>query len=182
MRWFASYLLLLCLVGCASKPIERDSAEVTMFGPTRMRLHPIFTQVKDWNSSGHPDGVEAEVEFQDQFDDPTKAAGRVMFELFSYRQGYPDSRGERLVNPWVGSLLTLQQQQEHWNRTSRTYSFQLAMPGISTKRTYVLTAMFEHNDGRRFFSRVILKGLEDEPKGNPALPILPEPTTRPIAP
>jgi hypothetical protein len=179
MPRFALCLLLILLTGCASKPVERDNAEVIMFGPTRMRLHPIFTQVKDWSGSGHPDGIEAEVEFQDQFGDPTKAAGKIMFELFNYRQGYADPRGERVVNPWVGSLLSLQQQYEHWNRTSRTYSFQLAMPGISTRHTYVLTAMFEHSDGQRFFHRVILKGQDEEPKTGPALPTLPLPTTRP---
>jgi hypothetical protein len=190
LRLVAFPLLLVPLLslGCASKPVERDNAEVAMFGPMRMRLHPIFTQVKNWSSGGgtgpgiKPDGIEAELEFQDQFGDPTKAAGKVMFELFSYHQG-PDPRGDRLVNPWVGSLLSLQQQYEHWNRTSRTYSFQLAMPTISTKHSYVLTAMFEHSDGRRFFSRLILKGEEELRKGTQPLPLPPPgPTTTPTAP
>ena len=181
MRWIAFSLLLIPLfTGCSSKPVERDNAEIVMFGPAKMRLHPIFTQVKDWNNDGNPDGIEAELEFQDQFGDPTKAAGKVMFELFSYHQG-PDPRGERLVNPWVGSLLSLQQQYEHWNRTSRTYSFQLAMPAISTKQSYVLTAMFEHSDGRRFFSRLILKGEEELRKGTQPLP-LPPPAPTPTPP
>jgi hypothetical protein len=177
--------LILCfnLIGCASKPVERDNVETLMFGPQQMRLHPIFTQVKDWTGDGQPDGIEAELEFTDQFDDPTKAAGKVMFELYGYRHGYPDPRGERLVNPWVGSLQTQLQQHEHWNRTSRTYSFQLAMPGLSMRHTYVLTAMFEHSDGRRFFSRVILNGEQTEPTPRrPTLPPLPEPTTRPATP
>ena len=180
MRRLALCLLLIALTGCASKPLERDNAEIVMFGPTRMRVHPIFTQVKNWTGGGtRPDGIEAELEFQDQFGDPTKAAGKVMFELFNYRRSSPDPRGDRVVNPWVGSLLSLQQQYEHWNRTSRTYSFQLALPSISIRRSYVLTAMFEHSDGRRFFSQVILKGEEIEPKNITTLPTLPEPTTRP---
>jgi hypothetical protein len=182
MRWFALFLLPMCIAGCASKPIERDNAEVVMFGPTRMRIHPIFTQVKNWTNGTRPDGIEAELEFQDQFGDPTKAAGKVMFELFAFRRGFPDPRGERIVNPWVGSLLSLEQQREHWNRTSRTYGFQLALPSVSIRRNYVLTATFEHSDGRRFFSRVILKGQEMEPKNSTTLPVLPEPTTRPTTP
>ena len=153
------------LLGCASKPIERDSAEAAMFGPERMRLHPIFTQVKDWTGDGVPDGIEAEVEFQDQFDDPTKAAGKMIFELYHYRPGYADPRGERAGTPWVAELLTLEQQRGHWNRTSRTYSFQLAMPGISPKHGYVVTAMFEHIDGRRFFGHVVLNAqTAEEPR------------------
>ena len=171
----------ILLGGCASKPIARDEAEMTMFGPERMRLHPIFTQVKDWTGDGAPDGIEAEVEFQDQFDDPTKAAGKILFELFQYRPGYPDPRGERIVNPWAAEMLTLEQQRDHWNRTSRTYSFQLAMPGISTQRGYVLTAMFEHSGGRRFFGHVVLnpKTPETPPRGPAALPL---PATRPATP
>jgi hypothetical protein len=184
LPFLACLLLLTLSLGCASRPIERDNAEVAMFGPTRMRLHPIFTQVKDWTGDGKPDGIEAEIEFQDQFGDPTKAAGKVMFELFSYKPG-PDPRNERLTNPWVGSLLSLQQQYEHWNRTSRTYSFQLAMPAITTKKSYVLTAMFEHSDGRRFFSRVILKGEDELPKKGilppPLPPEMPPATTKPAA-
>jgi hypothetical protein len=171
----------LTFTGCASKPIERDNAEIVMFGPAKMRLHPIFTQVKDWNNDGVPDGIEAELEFQDQFGDPTKAAGKVMFELFAYQRGSPEARGERIFNPWVGSLLSLQQQYEHWNRTSRTYSFQLSSPtppGISFKKSYVLTAMFEHSDGRRFFSQVILKGTEDLGIDTKNV-MIPPPTTAP---
>jgi hypothetical protein len=179
MRRFAPFLLLILVTGCASAPVERDNAEVLMFGPTRMRLHPIFTQVKDWTGDNIADGIEAEVEFQDQFDDPTKAAGKIMFELYAYRQGFPDPRGDRIVNPWVGSLLTLQQQREHWNRTSRTYSFQLAMPGISLKRTYVLTAMFENGNGRRFFSRLILNPQQPDVSKSGPPRLVPMPTTVP---
>jgi hypothetical protein len=175
-------LACIALVGCSTKPFERDTSESPLFGPERMRLHPIFTQVKDWTGDGVPDGIEAEVEFQDKFDDPTKAAGKFLFELFSYRSGFPDPRGERLVNPWVGSLTTLAEQRDHWNRTSRTYSFQLAMPGISPTRSYVLTAMFEHGDGRRFFGHVVLNAQQpDQPRRGPGLPTLPVPTTRPGA-
>ena len=179
MLRFAIFLLLLSSVGCASKPMDRDDAEVTLFGPQRMRLHPIFTQVKDWTGDNVPDGVDAEVEFQDQFDDPTRAAGKMLFELFYYRPGYPDPRGERVANPWVGELVTLQQQRDHWNRTSRTYGFQLAMPSISATRGYVLTATFEHGDGRRFFGHVMLNSPQTEEPKRKSAPALPLPTTRP---
>jgi len=162
-------LLLLCPLvlavwGCSSltQPTDRTSEETTMFGPARMRIHPIFTQVKNFSGdSTKPDGIEAELEFEDQFGDPTKAAGTVRFELFSHAHNDPDPRCDRL-HQWSGALLTLEQQQLRWNRTSRTYSFQLAAPSISLYRTYVLTAMFEKEGGGRFFSRVILQGLPTE--------------------
>src|SRR5204863_386407 len=134
-----------------------DPVPATMFGPKAMRIHPIFTQVKDWTGDGKPDGIEALIEFQDQFDDPTKASGRVIFELFEYRKDFPDPRGVRIANPWIGSLVTLADQRERWNRTSRTYSFQLAMDSIRANRPYVLSATFEQSGGGRFFDRVILQ-------------------------
>ena len=169
----------LLLAGCSSTPVERDSDERTMFGAARMRVHPIFTQVKDWTGDNVPDGVEAELEFQDQFGDPTKCAGKVMFELFAYRKGYPDPRGERVTNPWVGSLVSLQDQHDHWNRTSRTYSFQLALPTVSLYADYVLTAMFEHSDGRRFFGKVIMMGQPAPPKKSGNSGLLNLSTTKP---
>ena len=177
--------LFLFATGCASKPIERDAGESALFGPDRMRIHPIFTQLKSWTGDPRPDGIEAEIEFQDQFGDPTKSAGKIMFELFRYRRGFADPRGERTNNPWVGSLVSLQQQQTHWNRTSRTYSFQLECPGISKNRSYVLTAMFEHTGGHRYFSQVILEAqVVDGKNGGPlTLPMpatLPSPTTLPV--
>ena len=136
-----------------------------------MRIHPIFTQVKDWTGEGHPDGIEALIELQDQFGDPTKATGRVIFELFEYRQFDPDVRGLRLVDPWIGDLSTLAAQRERWNRTSRTYSFQLQYDGINENRYYVLTATFELSNGGRFFDQIILQPKE--------APIIQPPTTGP---
>src|SRR5437868_3820097 len=101
----AGGLLMLCLVlsSCSTGPrASMRPDDAAMFGPVSMRIHPIFTQVKDWTGDNHPDGVEALIEFQDQFGDPTKAAGNVIFELYSYRAYHPDPRGDRIVNPWVG--------------------------------------------------------------------------------
>jgi hypothetical protein len=127
-----------------------------MFAPTGMRIHPIFTQIEDWNKDGKPDGIEAQLEFQDQFGDPTKASGRALFELFDYRTDSPDPRGWRVAGPWVGSLATLDEQHERWNTTLRTYRFQLNYPEIRADKAYVLTAVFELTTGGRFFDRVIL--------------------------
>jgi hypothetical protein len=166
-------LLLLC--GCESpsnRPVTNtDSA---LFGAAAMRIHPIFTQVKDWTGDGRPDGIEALIELQDQFGDPTKASGRVIFELFSYRAYDPDHRGERLVNPWIGDLSTLEAQRDRWNRTSRTYGFQLQYDQIREEQTYVLTATFELSNGGRFFDQIVLA-----PKPPPTTFPTTLPTTRP---
>ena len=103
------------------------------FSPVAMRIHPIFSGLKDWTGDGRADGIEALVEFEDQFGDPTKASGTVIFELFSYRPTFPDPRGERLVNPWVGSLQTLADQQARGLRVTLDIRDQEGAGGTRTQ-------------------------------------------------
>lgn len=151
--------IVALLTGCQGSPdpTPRSTAETALFGPMAMRIHPIFTRVKDWSGDDNPDGVEALIELQDQFGDPTKSAGRVIFELYSFQKYDPQRKGERLCNPWIGALLTMEEQRDRWNRTSRTYSFPLAYDGISAEETYVLTAQFESATGKRFFDQIVLE-------------------------
>ena len=117
-----------------------------MFGPAAIRIHPTFTQLRDWSGHGKPDGIEATLEVQDQFDEPIRATGRVMFELYDYQKNSPQVRGRRLGGPWIASLNTKAAQQDRWNSALRAYTFQLTQPEISTKRYYVLTAQFDLNN------------------------------------
>jgi hypothetical protein len=150
----AGFMLLLAMAGCHSNASTPGNA--SMFAPTGMRIHPIFTQVADVNKTGKPDGIEAQLEFQDQFDDPTKASGQVLFELFDYRRNSPDPRGMRVGGPWVESIASLDQQNARWNTTLRTYRFDLSEPKIRTDTPYVLTAIFESTGGGRFFDQIVL--------------------------
>ena len=146
--------------GCQSNDAP-PSPNVNLFGPTSMRIHPIFTQPVAHN--GNIDAVEAQLEFDDQFGDPTKASGKVLFELFSLRKDYPDPRGERAAGPWVGSLQTLAEQYARWNTTLRTYKFELNDPRYQTDQSYVLTAVFEKTGGGRFFDRIVLPAAPAKP-------------------
>jgi hypothetical protein len=151
-------VLLIVLAGCnAAQRHARTQSEAQLFAPVSMRIHPIFTQVKDWTGDGAIDGIEALLEFQDQFTDPTKAAGDVVFELYTYRPYSPEARGERVLNPWLGSLRTLGDQEARWNRTSRTYAFELEYPEIRDDRDYVLVATFDTGQ-TRFFDQIVLEG------------------------
>ena len=154
-------------IGCqpSSRQAERTGGDAPMFAATEMRVHP-FTSVKDWTGDGRVDGVEVLIELQDRFRDPTKATGSVLFELFTYRRNFPDPRGERLA-AWRGSLLTLEEQRMHWNRISRTYSFQLSYPEIRGDRSYVMQVWFEHA-GKRLINQVVLEGQRPEPESQEA--------------
>jgi len=175
-RWASATAVVLAglacvggLAGCAGSSAAvastkaRTPIDQALFAPTSMRLHPVFTQVRDWTGDGVPDGIEAVVEIQDQFGDPTKAAGRILFELYSYRAYNPEPRGTRLVNPWEGRLDSMEDQRARWNRVNRAYIFQLAYPQIRAGDDYVLSATFELASGGRFFDRTIIEGEHNKP-------------------
>jgi hypothetical protein len=151
---------LAALPGCEGD-LASNVPATNMFAPTGMRIHPIFTQIQV-DKDNKPTGIEAQLEFQDQFGDPTKASGRVLFELYLYRQTSPDPRGKRVGGPWLGSVATLAEQHERWNTTLRTYRFELTDANLHADQPYVLTATFELTGGGRFFDRNILPGV----KGN----------------
>jgi hypothetical protein len=141
-----------------------------------MRIHPIFTRIEDFNGDQYPDGVDALIEFQDQFGDETKASGRAIFELYSYQKFDAERKGARLCNPWVGELETMDDQRLRWNRTSRTYSFPLEYDQINPGATYVLTCQFQMSNGGRFYDQIIL----EPPQGAYAAKGAPVPTTQTV--
>ena len=151
-------LILSCLCASASsggcngpRPLSMGKNAQNIIGPVSIRIHPTFTQPKSWaGDDDKPDGIEALLEVRDRWDEPIRATGKVIFELYNYRTGFPDPRGARLVPPWVTSLATVEDQAARWDRVSRAYKFQLAYPQIDPERTYVLTASFETEGGRLF--------------------------------
>jgi hypothetical protein len=156
-------LSLLVLTGCES---QRKIAPA--FGPTTLSVHPTFTQVKDWTGDGKPDGVEAVVELLDEFEEPTRGAGTLLFELHAYRPDHPDHAGQRLAEPWTGSLLTKEDQPKHWSPALRAYTFQLPYPQVAIGQTYVLVVTFEtiggatREGGGRLFDRRIVEPPADK--------------------
>jgi hypothetical protein len=169
----ATLSLLVVLASCAPDPKARTPEEAKMFGPQSMRIHPTFTRVKDWTGDGKPDGIEAVVELQDEFGEPTRATGSVMFELYQYRPTYPDVRGRRVPEVWVWPLLRSNEQAAHWSRALRAYTFKIPLdPG---RQTMVLEATFELGADRGRLTNQIV--LEPPPPSSGETP--PAPTTAP---
>jgi hypothetical protein len=158
--WIAALLLLVG--GCGpARPLPRTDQENQLFGPVSMKLDT-FSKVRNWSGGNKPDGVEALVEFDDQFGDRTKTAGTIYFELYENRPGWPDPRGNRVANPWSASLETFDEQKAHWETASGAYMFRLEYDGARLDRSYVLTATFESAAGARFFSQIVLKAQQPE--------------------
>lgn len=150
--------MLVCVLafvgGCGHTSPIRTVDEQAMFGAVTFRIHPTFTQVKEWTGGKTPDGVEAIVEFDDQFGDPTRAAGTIRFELYNFQADDPDHRGHRLAI-WSATLGDKDDQIGHWDPAARGYAFQLAFPAIRTDHGYVLTAQFDRNNTRLFDQLII---------------------------
>ncbi len=152
--------------GC-SDTVSKIRADPS-FGPTHVRIHPTFTQVKDWDGDGKLDGIEVVVELLDDFDEPVRAPGTLTFELFRYMKDEPNPAGDRLANPWVGSLITREEQADHWSPALRAYTFQLAYPKIGSGQPYVLSVRFEtpggttRPGGGRLVNQVVLAPLNEK--------------------
>ncbi|HWE02531.1 MAG TPA: hypothetical protein VG326_08975 [Tepidisphaeraceae bacterium] len=146
--------LLACAVGCVPTTLPRTADEQAMFGVATFRIHPTFTQIKNWTGGKKPDGIEAIIEFDDQFGEPTRAAGMIRLELYNFRSADPDHRGQRLAI-WSATLSTHDDQVGHWDPAARGYTFQLAFPKINADHAYVLTAQFDHNNTRLFDQLVL---------------------------
>lgn len=162
--------LLVLTAGCSNSPSLTRPEE---FGPSTLRIHPSFTQVKDWDGDKKPNGVEVVVELLDSFGEPTRASGTMLFELWGYRKYDPDPLGRRVGGPWKGVLLTREDQEARWSPALRAYTYQLEDPTISDGREYVLTASFETSGGPdrpgggRLFDKLIIqpppgKKIEDD--------------------
>jgi hypothetical protein len=152
------------LCGCESQTFSRSQSEAQMFGPSTMRIHPAFTQVKDWTGDGKPDGIEAFLELSDQFGEPTRATGTIRFELYNFHESEEERRGKQLATPWTFVLDTRDQQIAHWNPVERAYTFRLPYDKISANRRYVLTAQFDRPGGRLFDQLIIEPEDKDKVK------------------
>ena len=153
--FFRCAIVNLALVGgCGPSRAPRTADEQALFGAVSFRIHPAFTQIKEWSDAHKPDGIEAVLEFQDQFNDPTRAAGDVRFELYNFHPADPDHRGHRLAI-WSATLSGRDDQIGHWDPAARGYSFQLAYPTIRVDHAYVLTAQFDRGSTRLFDQLII---------------------------
>jgi len=149
-------LLLLAACGCQPTRYARSAADAEMFGAQAVRIHPTFTRAKDWSGDGKPDGVEAVLELQDEFGEPTRATGTARFEVFQYRPYHPDPRGRRVGQVWEWPLLSRQEQSDHWSRALRAYTFKI--PYDPGGHTVVLSATFELGGATpRLFDQIILE-------------------------
>jgi len=134
-----AFLTLLCLLLTACQPPPAPNLTGTgmdMFAPVKVRLHPLSrivlgpaTTAPATQPSGRPTPpyVEARLELSDQFTDTTKSPGTITIELF--QPTLLGTKGTRIAL-WTISIDAPESNRDHWDRTTRTYLFNLP---ITTK-------------------------------------------------
>jgi len=125
---------------------------ISLLLPHGLRIHP-FTGTRTFDEHGGIKGIEVRIETLDAFGDPVKAFGDFRFELYTYRPGNPERRGEQ-INLWEASLLDPKLNAIHWDKVHRTYVFRLKWTEpIPVGRKLVLAAVFSSPFTDRLFAQ-----------------------------
>ena len=127
------------------------------FAPATMRIHP-FTQFSIDTATGKPI-LDARIELLDPMGDVTKGIGTLRFELLATSDRASASQvSDRRIDMWDVSLITLDENHQHFDRITRTYGFKLKLDAIPDNNTRLrLQAQFTKPSGRRLSADMLLK-------------------------
>ncbi len=131
------------------------------FYPEKVFVQSSFTQVKTPEEAGSEPVIEAYVGLKDQFEDPMKRLGIFRFELYPFKKASPDPRGKRFKDKGLQTfnLTAASENQRHWDKVSRAYSFELALPAEAreTRQIVVEVTFTDHLKPIRLQDRLNLK-------------------------
>ncbi len=124
---------------------------IAFYSPKSIKILP-FTKAKSFDDDAIPDGIEVSMRALDGAGDPVKSYGTFLFELYSYKPGSSDHKGD-LIQSWRQPILSLDEQKKYWERVTTSYQFQLSWEGnpLSPQKKYVLAASFQASGGPRLF-------------------------------
>ena len=136
--------LAVCGVGCGQAGTGAwPREEQEQFPVRQVQLNRSFTRITA--GAGGASEIEACVQLLDQFGDVTKATGQFRFELYRYRAGFADPRGQRFEGEGVQvvDVRDVQMNQRHWDPITRCYTMRLAMPpGVELLKRMVLQVTY----------------------------------------
>jgi hypothetical protein len=127
-------------------PVDPGSVQIprplSLLLPKSLHIHP-FTGTRTFDESGGLSGLEVLVTPRDAYNDPTKAFGTFLFELYEFQPNNPDPAGRRIAW-WEGvSIMDPQANRVHWDDFSRAYKFKLALEqSVAVGRRLVLRVYF----------------------------------------
>jgi len=137
-----------CQRGDVSEIATGPSADerLSFYSPRAIKILP-FTKPRSFDEDLVPDGLGVSLRALDSTDDPTKAIGTFMFELYAYRPASQDRRGQ-LLQHWTQHVGP-EDQAQFWERITGSYEFQLSWEGspILPEKRYLLAATFQAGPG-----------------------------------
>ena len=146
------------LAGCHRGEISETSQGptteqlISFYSPRSIRVLP-FTKPRSFDGDAIPDGLAVSLQPIDAAGDPVKAYGVFNFELFAYRNGAGDHRGDS-IQTWTQPLASLEDQKKFWEHVTATYEFQLSWEGnpLQPQKKYILTVSFQAPGSKRLFA------------------------------
>ena len=156
-------MALLWVGGCQGVGGGPGGGELSKrgFRPVKVVVHPSFTHIQaKGKKEDKPGKIVAFVSLKDQFGDPLKALGRFRFELFRYQAAMSDPRGQRFAVDGIQEfdLTEVNENQQHWDGTTRNYRFGLKLPGLpAAARRIVVQVTFSIEPDLRLQNFLVLK-------------------------
>lgn len=115
------------------------------FLPVRVAFQPSFTRILPADDTRNkPRRIDVFVTLKDKYGDSMKYPGIFRFELFQYKAAAPDSRGQRFAIGGVQEfdLSLVDANQQHWDKTTRFYRFELELPEPKIKQQIVVQVTY----------------------------------------
>jgi len=158
------FILLFCTVflsSCQNEQVFDHSGTCNTTGivPKTIFIQPSFTQVVGDPHLPQPDKIKVYLALKDKYEDPLKALGSFRFEMFQYRPAYSDPRGRRYPEKGlqVIDLTNKEDNQNHWDKTTRNYHFSLDMPELLPgQKKFVLQVTFIDLSQTRYENMLVL--------------------------
>ena len=137
-------------VGCANPQGSQTTADgrrrlFDSIAAERIQIKAPFTQPASFDDDPIPDGIEVSLAALDRQGEPTKLAGQIVFELYSYRQAAADPKGTQ-IQTWQLALADDQDQQTYWHHATQMYEFPLRvdLSSLPQSRKFVLLARYSN--------------------------------------
>lgn len=137
-------LTVAALTACQKPANPRDhQAMLEPILPQRIELIAPLTQPSSFDADAVPEGLEVVLRASDAQNESVKLAGRVVFELYTFKPASADPKGD-LIQTWTHDVASAQDQTRYWNQVTRLYEFPLRLPAADVPRRpkFVLRARY----------------------------------------
>ncbi len=148
-----------------------SATESWPFAPVAMRIHPFTSVVSD--PQHRTMVLEIHMEMLDPQGDVTKGVGHFRFELYEAKEKSARTDEDVRLYMWDAPMETPEQNQQHYDPSTRTYVFKLKLEQPPTAgQKFRIAAQLTDPSGKRLIASAPLKysGVKPEPGTQPDSP------------